>query len=169
MCDAGKTYWVPYKDIVIPIRLEKHSAMATYGGLTFRMFIGSKQVGHHWCIHCQPGGKSFGIYSTHEKCIASENKKITRAVNVMTPNGSKLRGGNLMRLFRDSFEVKLTVALLEQTGGYIPTEWLETTSRVLNQKDYSLILEALCSYRDGMYDKSQIENTIGKVREIQDG
>lgn len=97
MCQAGKTYKIKYKDILIPVKLEKYRKCLGYS--EFRMFIGKREIGHHWCVHCK------FIYNTCEECIGSEEHKITRALNILYPKGSKLRGKKLYNIFKKEFGI----------------------------------------------------------------
>lgn len=98
MCQAGKTYMVPYKGILVPIRLEAYCKV--YGFPEYNMFIGKKFIGRHWCVH-----RSF--YKTSAECIGSEKYKITRALNMQRFNASRLKGNALKNVFRTEYQVKI--------------------------------------------------------------
>ena len=105
LCETDKTYMIPYKGIKIPIRLEQYGSVGKHGNLTHNMFIGKKFIGRHWCVHCASSGNWWSIYNTCERCIASEQHKITRSLNANRYGASKLRGEVLEQVFKEEYHI----------------------------------------------------------------
>ena len=106
MCKED-TYAVKYKDIFIPITLKLKGR--ELGRNMFEMFVGKRYVGNHWCTSCRNTSFDLKIYTTCEECIEPDaSKKVTRALNILKPNGSKLRGDELKKVFIEEFEADMS-------------------------------------------------------------
>ena len=107
MCEDGKTYYVPYKDIKVPITL-KLFCKTQYNAKEYKMYIGQRYIGGRYHHFDCPAQSSYwaNIYGSCAEYIGVRvDKKITRAINIIEEGTSKLRGRDLKMFFRKHYGV----------------------------------------------------------------